>query len=44
MAELVRDLQRHSVKHFFVSADDGDGWTSLCKFLECDPSGRALIL
>ena len=37
MAQLVRDLQRNSVKYLFVLADERDSWTNLCEFLECDP-------
>lgn len=36
MAQLVRDLQRHSVKYLFVSAEERDGWANLCEFLECE--------
>ena len=37
MAQLERDLQRHSVKYLFMSADERDSWAKLCEFLECEP-------
>ena len=37
MAQLVKDLQRHSVKYLIVSAGERDSWANLCDFLECEP-------
>ena len=37
VAQLVRELQRHSVKYLVVSGDEQDSWTNLCEFLECEP-------
>ena len=36
IAQLVRDLQRHSVKYLVVSPDERDSWANLCEFLECE--------
>ena len=37
MVQLVKDLQRHSVKCLFMPADERVSWASLCEFLECEP-------
>lgn len=36
LGQLVRELQRHSVKYLVVSADERDSWVNLCEFLECE--------
>ena len=37
MAQLVEELQRLSVKHLSIPADERVCWTDPCDFLECDP-------
>ena len=37
VAQLVKELQRLSVKYLFMPADERDSWTNLCEFLECKP-------
>ncbi len=36
MAQLVGDLQRHSVEYLVLSPDERDNWGKLCEFLECE--------
>ena len=37
IAQLVKELQRLSVKHLLLPVDERSGWTDVCDFLECDP-------
>ena len=37
MAQLVKDLQRLSVKYLFMPAGERVSWANLCEFLECEP-------
>ena len=37
MAQLVKELQRLSVKYLFMPADERISWANLCEFLECEP-------
>ena len=44
MAQLAKDLQRHSVKYLFMPADERVSWSNLCEFLECEPPVSAYPL
>ena len=37
IGQLVKELQRLSVKHLLLPVDERSGWTDVCDFLECDP-------
>ena len=37
MAQLVKELQRLSVKYLLMPVDERVSWANLCEFLECEP-------